>query len=101
MVADVQSYIKGWEICELRKTQNIFRKPVMGKQNRTERPFQRLFTDFMGPYPHMSDGNVYVCLDHFKKFVFLKPIRKATSAEVIKFLEGSSSPLWCTGVFPF
>ncbi|XP_036345665.1 uncharacterized protein K02A2.6-like [Rhagoletis pomonella] len=89
MVTDVQNYVKACEICKGNKTQNAFHKPLMGKQRVTERPFQRLFIDFMGPYPRTSCGNVYVfvCLDHFSKFVSLKPTRKATAAEVIKFLE--------------
>jgi len=43
----------------------------------------------MGPYPCTKAGNsvIFVCLDHFSKFVWLQPMRHAVAAEVIKFLE--------------
>jgi len=61
----------------------------MGEQRVTERAPQRLFIDFMGPYPRIKAGNSlnFVCLDHFSKFVWLQPMRHAVAAEVIKFLE--------------
>jgi len=48
-----------------------------------------LAIDFMGPYPRTKAGNsvIFVCLDHFSKFVWLQPMRHAVAAEVIKFLE--------------
>jgi len=63
--------------------------PPMGEQRVTERAGQRLFIDFMGPYPRTKAGNsvIFVCLDHFSKFVWLQPLRHAVDAVVIKFLE--------------
>lgn len=89
MASDVQSMVKGCEVCKCCKTSNSTKRPPMGCQQITERPFQRLYIDFMGPYPRTKDGNTYifVCLDHFSKFVYLKPLRKATACEVIKCLE--------------
>uniref|UniRef100_W8AS19 RNA-directed DNA polymerase n=1 Tax=Ceratitis capitata TaxID=7213 RepID=W8AS19_CERCA len=89
MVTDVQTALKNCDTCKENKTTNAFKNPLMKSQHITERPFQRLYIDFMGPYPRTSDGNVFVfiCLDHFTKFVFLKPMKRATSAEVVKFLE--------------
>jgi len=61
----------------------------MGEQRVTERAGQRLFIDFMGPYPRTKAGNsvIFLCLDHFSKFVWLQQMRHAVAAEVIKFLE--------------
>ena len=89
MVNDVQSLVKTCDICRSTKTSNSTRRPLMGAQQITERPFQRIYIDFMGPYPRGKEGHthIFVCLDHMTKFVFLKPMRKATSAEVVKFLE--------------
>lgn len=89
LASDVQAWVKRCEVCKMSKTSNVIRRPPMGAQQITERPFQRLYIDFMGPYPRSKDGNafIFVCLDHFSKFVHLKAIRKATSAEVIKCLE--------------
>jgi len=61
----------------------------MGEQRVTERAGQRLFIDLMGPYPRTKAGDsvIFVCLDHFSKFVWLQPMRHAVAAEVMKFLE--------------
>lgn len=89
MASDVQAMVKECEICKSCKTSNNMKRPPMGVQQITERPFQRLYIDFMGPYPRTRDGNTYifVCLDHFSKYVYLKPLRKATAGEVVKCLE--------------
>lgn len=54
----------------------------------TERPFQKLYIDFLGKYPRSKGGNVYVfvVVDHFNKFIFLKAMKEATANNVIKFL---------------
>lgn len=57
MVKHVQQVVKRCNVCSANKTTNAFKKPVMGKQMVTERPFQRVFVDFMGPYPRSKDGN--------------------------------------------
>ena len=89
MVKEVQALIKGCDVCKCSKTGSYMHKPLMGNQVITERPFQRLYIDFMGPYPRSKEGNtcLFVCLDHFSKFVFLKPMRKACATNVVKFLE--------------
>lgn len=89
MVKDVQEVVKNCEVCKCCKSTNFIKRPPMGAQQITERPFQRLYIDFMGPYPRSKDGSAYlfVCLDHFSKFVLLKPMRKAVATEVIKYLE--------------
>lgn len=51
MASDVQRIIRKCEVCNVSKRTNAFRKTIMGKQFLTERPFQRLYIDFMGPYP--------------------------------------------------
>jgi len=89
MANDVKICIGQCEVCKCSKSTNFIKRPLMGAQVITERPFQRLYIDFMGPYSRSVDQNthLFVCLDHFSKFVFLKPMRRATATEVIKFLE--------------
>lgn len=45
--------------------------------------------DLLGPYPRSSSGNtsILIVVDQFSKFVLLKPLRKASAAEVVRFLE--------------
>lgn len=61
----------------------------MGKMFPTVRPFQRLFIDLLGPYPRSKAGNttILILLDQLTKFVLLKPLRKATTIAVVRFLE--------------
>lgn len=62
--------------------------PKMGKPFIVDRPFQHLFVDFLGPYPRTSTGMVYifVVLDQLTKFPLIKPMSKATSLNVIRYL---------------
>ncbi|XP_070853711.1 uncharacterized protein [Drosophila suzukii] len=77
------------EVCKITKTANKNNRPPMGEQRVTERAGQRLFIEFMGPYRRTKAGNsvIFLCLDHFSKFVWLQQMRHAVAAEVIKFLE--------------
>lgn len=61
----------------------------MGAKFVTERPFQQLYVDLLGPYPRSKSGNTFILivLDHYSKFILLKPLRNATSALIVKFLE--------------
>jgi len=89
LAVHVQKIVKECEVCKITKTANKNDRPPMGEQRLTERAGQRLFIDFMGPYPRTKAGNsvIFVCLDHFFKLVWLQPMRQAIAAEVIKFLE--------------
>lgn len=88
MVADVKKYILSCESCQTSKTPNQTLRPTMGNMTESERPFQKLFIDLIGPFPRSKQGNIGVCiiLDHFSKFTFLKPLRKFCSKQIIKFL---------------
>lgn len=61
----------------------------MGKQFPVERPFQRLFIDLLGPYPRSKAGHttILIVLDQLSKFVWLKPLKKATAKNIGHFLE--------------
>lgn len=89
MVASVKSFVGDCDVCKRCKVSNTTSRPLMGGRTVTERAFQRLYVDFCGPYPRSRDGNsyVFVVLDHFSKFLFLKPMRNATAKEVARYLE--------------
>lgn len=90
LVSDVRDYVNACETCKVTKHPNFVMRPPMGKTTETSRFFQKLYIDFLGPYPRSKSGNigVFVVLDHFSKFCFLKPIRKFTTDAVIKYIEG-------------
>lgn len=53
-----------------------------------DRPFQKIYVDFLEPYVRSKSGNsyIFIVLDHLSKYVLLKPMSKATTKTVIKFL---------------
>lgn len=89
LVNDVKHYVNSCDVCKGTKHPNFVMRPPMGKTGETFRFFQKLFIDFLGPYPRSKSGNIgiFVVLDHFSKFCFLKPIRKFTADVIVKYME--------------
>ncbi|XP_052858248.1 uncharacterized protein LOC128266019 [Drosophila gunungcola] len=56
------------------KAPNCIQRPLMGTSPESQRFFQRLFVDFLGSYPRSRSGHIriFIVLDHYTKFVFLK-----------------------------
>lgn len=75
-------------MCKTSKIPNTSLKPPMGQMVETERPFQRLYMDLIGPFPRSRTGNigVFIILDHCTKFTFLKPLRKFVTKPIIDYL---------------
>ena len=88
MVVQVREYIRSCIICKESKPTNQNLMPTIGAEVRTERPFQKLYCDFLGKYPRSHSGHsyIFIVLDHFSKFVFLKAMKEATGSNVVKFL---------------
>lgn len=89
LVSDVRNFINGCSICKCTKHPNQIMRPPMGNTGISERVFQKLYVDFLGPYPRSRSGNIgiFVVLDHLSKFPFLKTVKKFTVESVIKFME--------------
>lgn len=89
MPIQVREYIRRCEICKMSKASNYITRPKMGNETIVERPFQKIYVDLLGPYPRSKKGHTHIfkTLDHFSKFVFLQPLRKADATSIIQFLE--------------
>lgn len=89
MASQVKQYINNCQVCKETKSANQIMRPPIGKEVVTERPFQKIYIDFLGKYPRSKKGNsyIFIVVDHFTKFTFLHAIKEATSQNVIKFLE--------------
>lgn len=89
MNSDVRHFVTNCDTCKETKAPNIILRPPMGRQIVAERPFQRIFTDLLGPYPRSKQGHVQilVVLDQFSKFPLLQPLKKATAKEITDYLE--------------
>jgi len=95
MPIEVYEYVRNCQICKKSKPANYILRPPMAKKPIEERPFQKLYLDFLGPYPRSKLGHtsLLVILDSFSKFVFIKPLRKANANSVINYLIES---VFCT-----
>lgn len=89
MASIVNDFVKSCMVCKESKAPNITLRPQMGEQTIVERPWQRLYTDLLGPYPRSKAGNttLLIVLDQYSKFVLLKPLRKASAIEITNFLK--------------
>lgn len=96
MGREVYRYVSACQICKQMKAPNFTLRPPMGGQFVVERPFQRLCVDLIGPYPRSKKGNTcaLVVLDQFTKFVFVKPLRSATTCAITSFLENDTFQLF-------
>lgn len=96
MAKDVKSFVDSCDTCKCIKPANISLKPMMGNAFTTSRPFQRIYCDFLGPYPRSKYQNtsLFIALDHMTKFLFLKPLRSATSINVISFFQNELFPTY-------
>lgn len=91
LVSQVRDFVRRCEACKEIKAPCQTLRPLMGKQFTVERPWQRIYTDLLGPYPRSKSGNTHllIVLDQFSKFVLLKPVSKADSKSIISFLESN------------
>lgn len=91
MSLEVRKFIARCDICKQSKAPNSVLRPLMGDRIISERPFQRIFMDFLGPYPRSKNGHVgiLVIVDHFSKFPILKLIKKFTTTGVCDFVESN------------
>ena len=88
MVCQVLEYIKNCDTCKETKPSNQRLMLTIGAEVVTYSPFQKLCLDFLGKYPRSHGGNAYIFIvvDHFTKFVFLKAMKEATAKGVVNFL---------------
>lgn len=89
MSLQVAEFVGGCQICKETKAPNTTLRTTMGKQVQVERPWQRLYIDMLGPYPRSTSGNttILIILDQYSKFVLLKPLRKSSAVDIVRFLE--------------
>lgn len=88
MNIQIREYVRTCTICKESKANFQNMQQPMRENIPFERPFQKVYIDFLGPYVRSRCNNsyIFIVLDHITKFVLLKPLAKATSKHVIKFL---------------
>lgn len=89
MVHNVRKFVLNCETCKTTKAPNQVLRPPLGTPYISERPFQRIYIDLLGPYPRSKHGktSIIIVVDQLTKFVMLKTVNRATSPKIIDFLE--------------
>lgn len=89
MVSQVRLYVRACDVCKSTKAPNQSLKPPMGKPAISERPFERLYIDILGPYPRSKRGYIglLIVVDHLSKFHWLCPLKKFNTAPIKEFLQ--------------
>lgn len=88
MDRDIQNRVRCCKTCAMSKPARETKLGFLASQP-PHRPLQRLFIDYVGRFPRSKMGNsmLLVCVDGFSKFVWLLPVREATTASTIKALK--------------
>src|SRR5437868_9659653 len=83
----IKRYCETCHQCQVFKTSNTQPAGLLHPIESRE-PNERLFIDLIGPLPEGKYGSRYVMVayDHFTKYVFVKPLVKATSKNIIRRL---------------
>lgn len=88
MDSDIRKYVNNCEACKAAKPTNQIQKSPMEKFRESNRPWEIIYTDFIGPLLRSTSGFSYllVGVHGFSKFVHMHPLRSATARATIKCL---------------
>jgi hypothetical protein len=91
MLGQVKNFVKNCETCKLSKAPNKSLTAPMVSHMQSERAFQMLYADLIGPYPRSSAGNIgaLVVLDHLTKFIFTLPIKSMKTTPLLTYFENN------------
>ncbi|XP_064537385.1 uncharacterized protein K02A2.6-like [Drosophila montana] len=88
MASQIRDWVRQCVTSKETKAPNFRMQVGLGQEVVTERPFQKLYIDFLGKYPRLKQGHawIFVVVDHFSKFSFLKAMRETAALNVVDFL---------------
>lgn len=88
MDRDIAQRVRSCRMCSLSKPAQNSKLGLLASEV-AERPMDKIFIDFVGKFPRSKTGNtmLLVCVDAFSKFVWLIPLRQATSNTTIQALK--------------
>lgn len=85
----IHALVNRCEICRVTKSTNVNTQTAIGSRRETDYPFRVLAADFIGPLTMSKKRNAYlfVVVDTFSKYLFIKAVRNANSATIINVIE--------------
>lgn len=94
MCEDVHKYIRKCKICTLAKPSNEDTAAPIGKYRDPIMPGRALSIDFTGPLPMTRGKNrfIFVAIDCFSRYVYVKPMKIASAEAVVAYLENEVFP---------
>ncbi|EEZ97618.1 Retrovirus-related Pol polyprotein from transposon gypsy-like Protein [Tribolium castaneum] len=89
MRPDILKYVRACKVCGSQKSPNQGPYGLMGQEKKVVFPWQMISVDLMGPFPRSKKGNSYLLAitDWLTKYVVLHPLRQATAAPIVRFIE--------------
>lgn len=94
MCEDIHQYIRRCKTCTLAKPSNENKTAPIGQYRDPIMPVRALSIDFTGPLPMTRQKNrfIFVAIDCFSRFVFVKPMKVASAEAVVEYLENEVFP---------
>lgn len=89
MTNDINAYVRKCEVCKVSIPSNQNTKVPLGNYRDPKQAWRQISCDFMGPFIKSHKRNEHLCVvvDNFSKFVIMKAMPSANSANLIKFHE--------------
>ena len=86
MVKRIIHYVRSCVDCQMKK-KSLDRPAGFLKSIHSQRPFERIGVDLIGPFPLSNSRNrhVIVAVDYFTKWVIVKAVPTATTVELVDF----------------
>ena len=99
MDKDVANFVRCCKTCALSKLAQRTNYGLLASHV-AERPMEKLFVDFVGKLPRSAGGNSFILtvVDAFSKFVWLVPVREATSKSAVVVLRQIVASFGCPRV---
>lgn len=90
MDRDIAGRVRACTLCSLSKPAQNAKLGFLSSEV-ADRPMEKLFIDYVGPFPRSKSGNSFllVAVDAFSKFVWLMPLRRATAQTTIQVLHNN------------
>jgi transposase InsO family protein len=90
MDRDIANRVRACHLCSLSKPAQNTKLGLLASEV-AERPMEKLFMDYVGPFPRSKTGNtiLLVVVDAFTKFVWLLPLRSATARLTVEALNSN------------